>query len=328
MMWIVKRAQLNFLQPTLRTFDLLLAVSVVPAAILLLLFRKIGSRKLPRTSQRLKNLGIFPIVDHYYEPLFNERHLLLPLEGERDLPGIKLNPEQQLAFLSTLGYAGELESLEFNTTLVNPLDFHINNGSFESGDADFLYQFIRTVKPRKIIEIGCGESTKIIQLALKRNKAEDLYQAIHICIEPYEQPWLKEFPHIDLIRKRVEAHDLDWTQELEDGDLLFIDSSHIIRPQGDVVTEYLQILPKLSKGVYVQVHDIFTPRDYPKQWIVDDVRFWNEQYLFEALLSNTDRYRIVAALNYLKHEHYSELQRVCPYITANREPGSFYIQIC
>jgi hypothetical protein len=94
-----------------------------------------------------------------------------------------------------------------------------------------------------------------------------------------------------------------------------------------VLTEYLQIFPKLNKGVYVHIHDIFTPKDYSKNWVVDDVRFWNEQYLLEALLTNTNRYEIVAALNYLKHHHYDQLLKVCPYLTMNREPGSFYFKV-
>jgi len=64
-----------------------------------------------------------------------------------------------------------------------------------------------------------------------------------------------------------------------------------------------------------------------KSWVVDEVKFWNEQYLLEALLSNTDRYEIVAALNLLKHDYYNELKEVCPYLSENREPGSFYIRV-
>ena len=67
-------------------------------------------------------------------------------------------------------------------------------------------------------------------------------------------------------------------------------------------------------------------RDSLKSWVVDDVKFWNEQYLLEALLSNTNRYKVVAALNNLKHKYYSELKKVCPYLSEDREPGSFYFK--
>ena len=112
----------------------------------------------------------------------------------------------------------------------------------------------------------------------------------------------------------------------EDGDFLFIDSSHMVRPQGDVLHEFLTIIPHLKKGVYVHVHDIFTPHDYLEGWVKENVKFWNEQYLLEALLTGNQSLEIVAALNFLKYNHYSELHRVCTYLTPDREPGSFYFK--
>jgi len=103
--------------------------------------------------------------------------------------------------------------------------------------------------------------------------------------------------------------------------------THIIRPQGDVLQEYLSIIPSLQKGVYIHIHDIFSPHDYPNEWIKDNVLFWNEQYLLEALLTGNATIEIVAALNLLKHNYYEELHKVCPYLTLEREPGSFYLRI-
>jgi hypothetical protein len=308
--------------------DLFFSVTVLPAAYLLLLFRRIGPSRLPNTSLRLKKIGIFPIRDHYYEPLFNDTHLLQPLDKDRELPGLELNPKLQLNFIKELIYKNELKALNLAQPAKTDLDFCFPNGSFESGDAEFLYQFIRKNKPKKIVEIGSGNSTKIVRLAIEQNKKDIGQDTVHICIEPYEQPWLKKLSGITLIRERIEKLNYDWSSELGEGDLLFVDSSHMIRPQGDVLTEYLQIFPKLSKGVHIHVHDIFTPKDYLKSWVIDDVRFWNEQYLLEALLSNTNRYEVVAALNYLKHHHYDQLLNVCPYLTSEREPGSFYFKVC
>ena len=113
---------------------------------------------------------------------------------------------------------------------------------------------------------------------------------------------------------------------LENGDILFIDSSHVIRPQGDVLFEYLEVLPSLNKGVIVHIHDIFSPKDYPEAWIKNEVKFWNEQYLLEAFLySNTD-WEIIGALNFLHHNYYEKLKETCCYLTPDREPGSFYIK--
>ena len=74
-------------------------------------------------------------------------------------------------------------------------------------------------------------------------------------------------------------------------DILFIGSSHVIRPQGDVLFEYLELLPTLKRGVIVHVHDIFSPRDYPQSWLLDEVRLWNEQYLLEAFLTDNEHWK-------------------------------------
>jgi hypothetical protein len=94
---------------------------------------------------------------------------------------------------------------------------------------------IRHFKPAKVLEIGSGQSTKIARIALQKNQRESNVAYKHICIEPYEQPWLENLSDITLIRDLIEDCKLDWSKELMAGDLLFVDSSHVIRPQGDVL---------------------------------------------------------------------------------------------
>ena len=139
-------------------------------------------------------------------------------------------------------------------------------------------------------------------------------------------PWLENLD-VKVIRDILENCNNEIFDKLEANDLLFIDSSHIIRPQGDVLKEYLEIIPRLKSDVFNHVHDIFTPRDYLDEWVKEDVKFWNEQYLLECLLSNNQRYEIVAALNFLKHSNYSKLSKICPYLDKNREPGSIYFKV-
>ncbi|MDR1012294.1 MAG: class I SAM-dependent methyltransferase [Coxiellaceae bacterium] len=309
--------------------DFIFLVLVTPATYLFWIYRRLkwSGIILPRTTTLLKKSGVFPIISHYFEPLFDNRLLLFPLDRDRYLPGIDFNKYKQIDFLNKLCYQKELEDLTLNQDLNTAESFYINNGVFEAGDAEFLYQFLRFLKPHNIIEIGSGNSTKIARLALKKNKNESGDNYRHICIEPYEQPWLDNLNGVNVIRRRVEECKLDWSSMLCAGDLLFIDSSHIIRPQGDVLKEYLEIFPQLQSGVFIHVHDIFTPKDYPKSWLVDDVKFWNEQYLLEALLTNTSRYEIVAALNYLKNNYYSVLCKICPYLMMKHEPSSFYFKV-
>ncbi len=275
----------------------------------------------------LREMGLFPILNYYYEPFFMPAVLQKPLEQDRLLPGIDFNDAGQLKLLERCIYAQELVDLGWVSTFRDENTYYLNNKYFDQGDADFLYQFLRTIKPQRIIEIGSGHSTKVARLALDRNEAETGHRTLHTCIEPYEAKRLAGVRGIELIETCVEDCQLDWAVALGPGDFLFVDSSHMIRPQGDVLKEYLEILPQLASGVYVHIHDIFTPRDYLRSWLEDEVLFWNEQYLLEALLSDTNRYEVVAALNYLQHHHYVELSKLCPYLTADREPSSIYLRV-
>lgn len=304
--------------------DWLMLPATLAAGVLLKAVRRMGLARLSQNRKVLMKLGVLPIRRHYYEPLVHPEDLHRPLEAERELPGIDWRLPEQLAMLRELCYAGELQHLTEPST--DRAEFRLSNGSFESGDAEFLYQMIRAKKPRCIIEIGSGYSTLIARRATRRNREEvGSYVCRHLCIEPFEARWLDELD-ISVMRKRVEEVDLTLFSELEAGDLLFIDSSHIIRPQGDVVTEYLQILPSLRPGVIVHVHDVFSPRDYPREWVLEHARLWNEQYLLEAFLTQNDSWGVVAALNMLRHRHFEELRRACPYLTERSEPGSIYIQ--
>ena len=302
--------------------DILLLPLVLPAGLVLKFVRRYGLERLGACRALLTRIGIIPVRRHYYDPFVSAADLRQPLNQERFLPGIEWNVPAQLEFLESLNYGHEFaELLATNDSFM----FRLKNGAFESGDAEFLYQLIRLKKPKRVYEIGSGQSTLIVRGAIRKNAAESGVQCRHLCIEPFEAPWL-EAAGVATLRKRVEEVDLALFAELEENDLLFIDSSHVIRPQGDVVTEYLSILPTLRPGVIVHVHDIFSPRDYLEEWVLKVRLLWNEQYLLEAFLTQNPEWKILAAVNLLKHRHFDQLRRVCPYLSADREPGSFYIQ--
>lgn len=305
--------------------DILLSPFVFISAVILLIVRRVGFKHFRTCKKALLRVGIMPILNHYYEPLFDKRNLTKPLSDNRVLPGIDWNVQEQISILNSFMYNEEFKGIP--DTYKDDLTFYFNNGSFESGDAEYWYSIIRLKKPKIIIEIGSGNSTKMAQLAIQNNKNENSeYQCKHICIEPYEMPWLEKLSNIILIREKVENVNKDIFQELGVNDILFIDSSHIIRPQGDVLFEYLELLPTLNKGVIVHIHDIFSPKDYLEEWIIGDVRFWNEQYLLEAFLTSNSHWKIIGALNFLHHNYYKLLRDKCPRLTPDREPGSFYIQ--
>lgn len=314
----------KLIQKILPMTDILLVPFVYPAAWLLKNIRRAGVRSLPQCRNALMNVGVFPIRNHYYEPQFDNRNPKPVFSQDRNLPGINWNISGQLEMLKRFTFAQELAGIPQEKPKF--LRFYLNNGTFESGDAEYWYQLIRAVKPARIFEIGSGNSTLMAISAIDRNRVDDPnYKCEHICIEPYEMPWLEE-AGVSVVRRKVEEVKLSFFSKLQKNDILFIDSSHVIRPQGDVLYEYLEVLPSLNKGVIVHIHDIFSPKNYLKQWLEDEIRFWNEQYLLEAFLSHNSSWKIIGALNQLHHHHYDKLKSVAPYLRPEREPGSFYIQ--
>jgi predicted O-methyltransferase YrrM len=309
---------------SLKIVDLLISIAITFLIPVLKRYRLSGS-SWPRVRRALDKGGLCLIVDHYYEPqfIYNQSDLK-KIFANRLLP-IDLNIDGQLSFISKLKRTDELLIKFSQFEQAGKLD--LSNGTYEAGDAEFLYQFIREVKPKKIIEIGCGNSSKIMRSALEVNYSENSnYACEYTCIEPYLPEWF-DADHKNVIRKAVEDCPLELFLALEEGDFLFIDSSHVIRPGGDVLFEYLSIIPRLNKGVFVHVHDIFTPNYYPLKWIEGLQLFWNEQYIFEALMTDRSRYKVIAALNFLKSNYFELLKTSCPFLGRNHNPGAFYFQI-
>lgn len=305
--------------------DIFLIPFLIPASLIMWLTRRIGVEKIPYSRKIMLKIGVLPIIDHYYEPLINPKHLRFSLREKRNLVGINWNIEEQLKLLNEFKYQSEL--LNFSDLPTNDIkEFFYLNKSFVSGDACFWYSIIRHKKPKKIIEIGSGHSTRMAQAAIVKNQLENPnYNCEHTCVEPYEMPWLSQM-NVDLIRRKVETLDLEVFRKLESNDILFIDSSHMIRPQGDVLFEFLEILPILKSGVIVHIHDILSPRDYLTEWITEDLRLWNEQYLLEAFLTNNRDWKIIGAVNLLKNDYFDLMKSKFPKLDINIEPGSFYIQ--
>ncbi|MBN1567768.1 MAG: class I SAM-dependent methyltransferase [Acidobacteria bacterium] len=314
----------NFRARLLPLIDILTFPFVYPAAWLLKTIRRVGVGRLPLCKKVFMNVGVFPIRNHYYEPQFDYRNLKQPLSQERILPGIDWNVPGQLKMLAELSFSHELAELQQEKAGL--FGYDPANLLFGPGDAEYWYQLIRRIKPRRLFEIGGGNSTVLAKRALQKNCRENSnYECSHICIEPYERPWL-ESTGVTIIRQKVEDLGSGFFAELQADDILFIDSSHIIRPQGDVLFEYLELLPILKKGVIVHTHDNYSPRNYPEQSLVKNCVFWNEQFLIEAFLSHNSCWEILGALNYLHHNHYDKLKSIAPFLTPGREPCSLYIR--
>jgi hypothetical protein len=187
---------------------------------------------------------------------------------------------------------------------------------------------IRRLRPSKILEIGSGNSTYISAMATVRNKEQGSDCEL-ICIEPFPNVILRKgFPGLSrLVVRPMQEVSLAEFENLGENDILFIDSSHMLKIGSDVQRIYLEVLPVLKKGVVVHIHDIFLPAEYPRQWVMEHRMFWNEQYLLQAFLTFNERFEVLWAGSYMHLWHGDELGRAFKsYDRRKNWPGSFWIR--
>jgi methyltransferase family protein len=173
-------------------------------------------------------------------------------------------------------------------------------------EADFLYCFISTKRPNRIVQVGCGVSTAVILLAAK----EANYKPEIICVDPFPTEYLTRSSQqelIELISEPAQEVDLKVLTGLDAGDLLFVDSSHTIRPGSEVNRIILEVLPRLSSGTYVHFHDIYFPYDYQSS-VLTTLFFAGESTLLHAFLIENRRYSIAISLSMLHHACPQQMQ--------------------
>jgi hypothetical protein len=262
----------------------------------------------PLIQRQFENLGYHLIKDHFYSPVPS----VFP-RAEQDAVS------QAFPFLSAFG-SGDYE--EFDKLLkrvlahkddlrelprVSDQGFYWNNPMFPPLDAIAYYGLILEIQPRRVIEIGCGFSTEISLLASRKLSGLQIE-----CIEPYPSERFKRIvPEVSKFNQNlIQNVHLDKFKELNSGDILFIDTSHVSKRASDVNYILFNIIPTLKPGVLVHVHDIFLPYDYPDHWLYQIGIMWNEQYLIAALLMAGGRYRPVLPVFYLSQCHKDYLRRL------------------
>lgn len=281
-----------------------------------------------------ERLGFHVIPVHYYQPVPDTRQLPDSTWTRRsELAGIDMDEQDQLERLRRFhrNYAKEYDTFPREPT-GNPQEFYLNNVSYRSVDAEILYCMVRELKPARIYEIGSGFTTRLSAAAILKNQKEDPgYQGELVAFEPYPVESLqKGFPGFSrLEQKKVQDVPLETWQELQENDILFIDSSHVVTIGSDVVHEVLEILPRLKKGVVVHIHDIFLPMEMPRPWVMEERRFWDEQYLVQAFLAFNGSFRILWAGHFIHVSHPEELAKAIasyPNRPADQVPQSLWIQ--
>ena len=248
---------------------------------------------------------------NYYSAIPDTRSLPDSLWTEDSaLLGIDMNDAGQRDLLCNVfpTFSAEYRDFAAQPTGV-PSEFHFNNGMFDGIDALTLYCMVRHFQPRRIIEVGSGYSSRVSARAALRNQSTEL-----ICVEPYPDATLRAgFPGLsDLIPKKIQDLEVQFFEQLQPGDFLFIDTSHTVKIGGEVNHLFFNVIPRLKPGVLIHIHDIFFPREYVKAGVLDMLLFWNEQYLLQAFLMFNSDFEVVLCNSYLGVHYEKDLQRVFP----------------
>lgn len=276
-------------------------------------FKDLGKRGLRRLFEAGQRFGVDILPRHFYSevPDFHELRAAEEWKRPRTMIGINgIDPRSQLAFVAACcppEVVARLGQGDVHATAC------ARNGEpgFGPVEADFLHAFIVTHRPGRIVQIGCGVSTAVILQAAR----EAGYRPELVCVEPYPNAFLREADRageIELVPEKAQHVPLDMLTDLGDRGLLFVDSSHTVKPGSEVNRVVLEVLPRLKDGDLVHFHDIYFPYDYQPGLLTEDLFFCNESVLLQAFLTNNPRFSICASLSMLHYEHANEMQVYLP----------------
>jgi len=259
---------------------------------------------------------------HYYSPLPDyaqvqaRYHQFVPTPTD-GLPGIDLNEPGQLALLDQL--AAFAPDLPYTDNPGGPTRYYYENAYFPRGDGIVTTCLLRHSQARRVIEIGSGYSSALM-LDVKDRFAPDLDL---ICVEPDAKRLRSLLRPGDTDRFRLVEDTLDAVDDtlfdsLQANDVLFIDSSHVAKIGSDVSRIVFRILPRLAVGVFVHIHDIFWPFEYPRQWYAEG-RAWNEAPFVRSFLMFNRAFQIVYFNHYMAAVHADDVAKRLP--DCLRQPG-------
>ncbi|MFB2771543.1 class I SAM-dependent methyltransferase [Pelatocladus sp. BLCC-F211] len=264
-------------------------------------------------------LRTFP-PGHFYSPIPNLSDVLekedLIFQNKKEFPSIDLREEEQLKMLELL--ALYYEELPFPEQPSTSSRYYYQNQFFCYSDAIILYAMLRHFKPKKVIEIGSGFSSAVM---LDTNETFLANVTNFTFIEPYPERLYSLLNEKDkhqhkVIEKPVQEVELELFQMLNAGDILFVDSSHVVKIGSDVAHIIFEILPRLKPGVIVHFHDVFCSFEYPKEW-VEEGRAWNENYFLRAFLQYNSVFNILYFNSFMGHFYQDELERKIPLCLRN-----------
>jgi predicted O-methyltransferase YrrM len=257
---------------------------------------------------------------HFYSPIPSPQIL----EDPKVFDKVILREQEQLALLEQ--FAGYYSDLPFSEEKTESGRYYYQNQYFRHSDSIILYSMLRHFQPKRVIEVGSGFSSAVM---LDTND-KFLDRSIEFTfIEPYPERLFSLFNERDrqtqkVIVDSVQNVELSLFEQLEAGDILFIDSSHVVKVGSDVAHILFEILPHLKPGVIIHIHDIFYGFEYPKSWIKMGFA-WNEAYVLRAFLQFNPAFEILYFNSFMGHIYPHQIQQYLPLCLENTG-GSIWIQ--
>jgi hypothetical protein len=269
-------------------------------------------------------INILPI--HFYSEIPNIKELRQEEDWKQphSMIGVKGKEiETQLAFVKECCGEALQERLKKGDIYSDACS---TNGELGYGpiEADFLFCFIYSKRPKRVVQVGCGVSTAVMMLASQ----EADYELEITCIEPYPTEFLKKYNQLGkltLISEKAQKVPLNILTDLGENGLLFIDSTHTVKPGSEVNRLILEVLPQLKPGSYVHFHDIYFPYDYKRELLTKDLFFPNESVLLHAFLINNHSYLLKTSLSMLHYATPNDLQKLLPNYKPN--PNQFGLEV-
>lgn len=271
----------------------------------------------------VRALGYDLVRADHYSPVPDLRAVpARVLDEPAEMPGVDLRLDASLGFLrEQLGpfireypLPAEPPGTEHG--------YHAGNFMYSHVDAEVLYAMVRHLRPRRIVEIGPGWSSRVIRDALARNAADGVPAPAHRLFDPEPGEAAARIGDArGLEPLTAQAIGADVFAALGEDDLLVIDSTHTVKVGGDVNRLVLEVLPELAGGVVVHLHDFFRPFEYSRAMLMRG-HFWQEHHLLQAFLAFNDAFEVLAANHALGRLRAAELGEIIPGIPPGTAPGS------
>jgi hypothetical protein len=271
--------------------------------------------------------GVQIVPKNFYSPIPEIKSLPQDLWDRRsELAGIDFDLDTQLAWIEQKIGPAMKEFSPATEQTANPHEYTLANDSYGRVGADILYGIVRGLKPRRILELGSGQSTLIMAEAVLANAEEEVSTELRT-FDPFPSIAGSDNPGIASLR-HIAAQDVP-SQEfaaLKKGDILFIDTTHTVKLGSDVNHLLLDVLPNLKPGVIVHIHDIFLPYEYPREF-ADRAIYWNEQYLLQAFLIGNPNVEILCATYALCRDRSQAISKLAPTWIPGASASAFWFRI-